>query len=284
MKPQVYIDPRPAEEFDKYHERVRTKGPDWVYPTARVILTPPTWFLYRARGIGTENVPERGATILAPNHFSNFDHFFLALFLRRKVQFMAKSQLYKFPIDFILSHGGTFPVMRGRHDQEAFVTAHLILSQGGVVGMYGEGGRSRNKQLREPKPGLGRLALESGAPVTPVAIHGSQDVREIKRLRFPKVTIQYGEPIKFEQVLKPTREQAQRASVLVFERIREMHEALQSVGRKGVLKALRERHRRGLTKTEPTFVRTQDLTEHRTKMDRFKPDSSVTKVESSHVA
>jgi 1-acyl-sn-glycerol-3-phosphate acyltransferase len=284
MKPQVYVDPRPAEKFDKYHERVRTKGPDWVYPFARMILTPPTWLLYRARAIGTENVPERGPAILAPNHFSNFDHFFLGLFLRRQVQFMAKSQLYRFPIDFILSHGGTFPVMRGRHDGEAFVTAHLILSQGGVVGMYGEGGRSRTKQLREPKPGLGRLALESGVPVTPVAIHGSQDVREIKRLRFPKVTIQYGEPLKFEQILKPTREQAQRASVFVFERIREMHEALQAVGRKGVLRALRERQRLGLAKTAPTLVTAEQLSAGPpAPSGRFTPDPSATKVGPSRV-
>ena len=279
MKPQVYIDPRPAEKFDKYHDRVRTKGPDWVYPFARMVLTPPTWLLYRARAIGTENVPERGAAILAPNHFSNFDHFFLGLFIRRQVQFMAKSQLYRFPIDFILSHGGTFPVMRGRHDEPAFVTAHLILSKGGVVGMYGEGGRSREKQLREPKPGLGRLALESGVPVTPVAIHGSQDVREVKRLKFPKVTIQYGEPIKFEQVLQPTREQAQRASAVVFERIREMHEALQAVGRKGVLAALRERQRLGLAQTVPTVVTAEELSATApSRTGRFKADSSAAKV------
>jgi 1-acyl-sn-glycerol-3-phosphate acyltransferase len=284
MKPQVYIDPRPAEKFSKYHERVRTKGPDWVYPFARMVLTPPTWLLYRARAIGTENVPEPGSAILAPNHFSNFDHFFLALFLRRQVHFMAKSQLYRFPIDFILSHGGTFPVMRGRHDPEAFVTAHLILSQGGVVGMYGEGGRSRTKKLREPKPGVGRLALESGVPVTPVAIHGSQDVREVKRLRFPKVTIQYGEPIKFEQILQPTQEQAQRASTIVFDRIREMHEALQAGGRKGVLNALRERQRRGLTRVEPALVRARELSEPQTRTGRFRSEPSSAKVESSHVA
>src|SRR5919108_970750 len=146
------MDPGPAELFEKYHRRTREREPDWVYPLARMVLTPPVWLLYRAQALGTENVPERGPAILAPNHFSNFDHFFLGVFLRRQVQFMAKSQLYKFPIDFILSHGGTFPVMRGRHDEQAFVTAHLILSQGGVVGMYGEGGRSRTKQLREPKP------------------------------------------------------------------------------------------------------------------------------------
>src|SRR5919109_914196 len=184
------MDPRPAELFEKYHRRTREREPDWVYPFARMILTPPVWALYRSRSIGVENVPERGPVILAPNHFSNLDHFFLGVFLRRQVQFMAKSQLFRFPIDFILSHGGTFPVRRGHHDAEAFVTAHMVLSGGGVVGMYGEGGRSRTKKLGKPKAGLGRLALESGAPVVPVAIHGSEHVRD---LRLPKVTIQYGE-------------------------------------------------------------------------------------------
>jgi 1-acyl-sn-glycerol-3-phosphate acyltransferase len=207
-----------------------------------MVLTPPAWLLYRAAAIGTENVPERGPAILAPNHFSNFDHFFLGLFLRRQVQFMAKSQLFRFPLDFILSHGGTFPVRRGQRDEQAFITAHIVLRKGGVVGMYGEGGRSRSKQLGSPKPGLGRLALESGVPVIPVAIHGSQQIRDF---RLPKVTIQYGEALAFEHVERPSREQCQEASLEVFERIREMHETLGAKGRRGVLRALREQHRHG---------------------------------------
>ena len=81
---------------------------------------------------------------------------------------MAKSQLFRPPLlDFILTHGGTFPVRRGQRDEEAFITAHSILDRGGTVLMYAEGGRSRSKRLGEPKPGLGRLALESGVPVVP---------------------------------------------------------------------------------------------------------------------
>jgi 1-acyl-sn-glycerol-3-phosphate acyltransferase len=241
VKPQVYVDPRPAELFDKYHRRVREQGPDWMYPFARMVLTPPVWLMFRSRAISTENVPEHGPAILAPNHFSNLDHFFLGIFLRRQVQFMAKSQLFRFPLNFILSHGGTFPVCRGKHDDEAFLTAHTILGQGGIVGMYGEGGRSRSKQLGKPKPGLGRLALESGAPVIPVAIHGSEHARD---LRLPKVTIQYGESMSFARVAKPTREQAEQASQKVFDRIREMYDALREQGRRGVLRALREQQRR----------------------------------------
>jgi 1-acyl-sn-glycerol-3-phosphate acyltransferase len=240
MKPQVYVDPRPAEFFDGYHERVRSGRPDGMYRIVRIVLTGPCWLLYRAMALGTERVPERGPLILAPNHFSNLDHFFLAMFLRREVQFMAKSQLFKFPIDFIMNHGGTFPVRRGQHDVEAFKTAYAVLDRGGMVAMYAEGGRSRTKRLGKPKSGLGRLALESGAPVVPVAIHGSEHAREVRKLRFPKVTIMFGEPIVFEAVESPDREQCQWASIEVFERVRKLHEVLSTDGRRGARRDLKD--------------------------------------------
>jgi 1-acyl-sn-glycerol-3-phosphate acyltransferase len=155
---------------------------------------------------------------------------------------MGKSQLFRPPfLSFILSHGGSFPVRRGQHDEEAFITAHSILGRGGVVLMYAEGGRSRDKRLGSPKPGLGRLALESGVPVVPMVIHGSEHVRDIKRLRIPMVTVQYGEPVEFERVQHPTREQSQEAAERVFERVREMHDVFDANGRAGVLAA----HKRG---------------------------------------
>ena len=245
MKPQVYVDPRPEEFFTKYHWRTRTRRPDWVYRTARVVLTIPLLTIYRFRAIGVNNVPSHGPVILAPNHFSFFDHFFIAVLLRREVQFMAKSQLFKPPLlDFILSHGGTFPVRRGQRDDDAFITAHSVLDRGGMVLMYAEGGRSRSKRLGEPKPGLGRLVLESGVPVVPIAIHGSQHVREAKRGRVsPKVTVQYGEPFAYERVEHPTREQSQAVAGEVFEQVKGMYEALDAQGRRGVLAALRAEHR-----------------------------------------
>ena len=80
-------------------------------------------------------------------------------------------------------NGGVFTVRRGHDDQEAFKTATLILERGGTVLMYAEGGRSRTGDLGEPKRGVGKMALESGAPVVPVAIHGSAHARAWKRLR-----------------------------------------------------------------------------------------------------
>lgn len=244
MKSQVYIDPRPAEYFTKFHERARSRRPDWIYRLARVVLTMPLLAIYRFRAIGVDNVPYEGPVILAPNHFSFFDHFFIAMLLRREVQFMAKSQLFRPPLlDFILTHGGTFPVRRGQHDEEAFITANSILARGGTVLMYAEGGRSRSKRLGQPRPGLGRLALESGVPVVPIAIHGSQHMREAKRgMISPKVTVHYGEPIAFRRTEHPTREQAQAVANEVFGQVKGMYEALSAQGRRGVLAARRADH------------------------------------------
>jgi len=241
LKPQVYKDPRPAEYFARFHERSRTREPDWVYDLARTVLTPPTLLMYRAAPIGSDNVPPAGPVILAPNHFSQWDHFFAAVYIRRKLRFMAKSQLFSHPvIKFIFRHGGAFPIRRGHRDEEAFTTAYAILGRGGCMLMYPEGGRSRSGGLGEPRPGVGRLALETGVPVVPVAIHGSMGVRRWKKLRFPKVTVQYGEPMTFGVVEHPTREQQLEVAGQIFDRVRAMYTALDEKGRRGVIKALRE--------------------------------------------
>jgi 1-acyl-sn-glycerol-3-phosphate acyltransferase len=243
MKPQVYKDPRPAEHFTRFHERTRTKRPDWVYELVRLVLTPYLLIVHRARCIDSHQIPADGPAIVAPNHFSFLDHFFVAVFLRRKVQFMAKSQLFKRPMQFIFTHGGVFPVRRGHHDEEAFITAHSVLARGGIVVMYAEAGRSRSGELGKPRHGLGRLALESGAPVVPTAIAGSERARNWKRLQFPKVTVQYGEALRFERVEEPTKEQAQAASEIVFERVEEMHTALRKGGRRKAVRAARAARR-----------------------------------------
>jgi 1-acyl-sn-glycerol-3-phosphate acyltransferase len=227
LKPQVYKDPRPAEYFAPFHERVRTREPEAkVYEVVRVVTVLHALLTYRARAFDSELVPS-GPVILAPNHASFMDHFFVAGFIRRRVQFMAKSQLFKGVGEWIFSHGGVFPVRRGHHDEEAFTTAFAVLNRGGAVVMYCEGGRSRTGAVGETaRPGIGRLALESGAPVVPVAVLGSHQVRNWKRLRFPRITIQYGHPFRFEQVEMPTREQQQQAADLILERIRALHAKL----------------------------------------------------------
>jgi 1-acyl-sn-glycerol-3-phosphate acyltransferase len=243
VKPQVYKDPRPAEHFDRFHERTRTRRPDWIYDLVRLLLTPYLAIVHRARCIDSHHVPAHGPAIIAPNHFSFLDHFFVAVYLRRKVQFMAKSQLFKRPMQFIFTHGGVFPVLRGRRDEEAFKTAHTVLARGDLVVMYAEAGRSRSGELGSPRPGLGRLALESGVPVVPTAIVGSEKARNWKRLQFPKVTIHYGSPVRFERVESPSREQAQAASEIVFAEVRRLHSRLRAEGRRGAVRAARAARR-----------------------------------------
>jgi 1-acyl-sn-glycerol-3-phosphate acyltransferase len=240
LKPQVYKDPRPAEYFTHFHTRSR-KGIGWTYYLVRIILSLPTMLIYRARAIGAENVPIEGPAIVTPNHFSQMDHFFAAVYLRRKVQFMAKSQLFGNPIlNHIFKYGGVFPVRRGFNDEEAFKTAKAVLARGGIVLMYAEGGRSRTGDLGEPKRGVGKLALETGVPVVPCAIHGSAHVRGWKRFQFPKVTIQFGEPVSFPAVAEPSRDQQQEAANRVFDRVRSQYVGLEENGRRGVIRALRE--------------------------------------------
>jgi 1-acyl-sn-glycerol-3-phosphate acyltransferase len=231
LKPQVYKDPRPKEYFDSFHARSRTRDPNAMYEVVRITTMLHGLITFRARGLGTENVP-MGPVILAPNHASFMDHFFTGAFIRRRVRFMAKSQMFKPPFGpLVYSPGGVFPVRRGHHDEEAFLTSFEIIGRGGAIVMYCEGGRSRTGKLADTaKPGIGRLALQTGVPVVPVAILGSYQVRNWKRLHFPKVTVQYGKPFKFKLVEAPTREQQQEAADLIYGRIRRLHGELARVG------------------------------------------------------
>ncbi len=228
LRAQVYTDPRPAEALAPFHAWARTHEPGWTYTAVRVVLTPIALLLYRTRARGRARVPRAGALILAPNHFSNMDHFFCGVFLRRRIRFMSKSQFFgRNPaLSYLFRVSGHFPVRRGHHDEEAFATAHSVLDRGGCIGIYAEGGRSRSRGLGEPRPGIGRLALESGAPVVPVAIHGSRDVRQWRRLRFPQVTVSYGEPLVLARVLEPSRAQQVDAAARIFDRVRILYAEL----------------------------------------------------------
>src|ERR1700733_10325584 len=204
MREQVYSDPRPKEYFDRFHERARTREPDWVYELVRVLTSLYAYTFLRARSISSENVPGNGAVLLAPNHFSFMDHFLMGCFIRRKVRFMAKSQLFKRPMQFIYTHGGVFPVRRGARDDDTFITAETILASGG-----------------------------------PIAIYGSSRVRNWKRLQFPRVTVQYGEPIRWEKIEHPTREQQQEVADQILVELRKLYAGLEAHGRKGILRRLR---------------------------------------------
>jgi 1-acyl-sn-glycerol-3-phosphate acyltransferase len=228
IRAQVYKDPRPKEHFDPFHARSRTREPDWVYEATRIVTSLLAWTCFRTRAGGAEKVPHSGPVILAPNHASFMDHFFAGSAIRRRVCFMAKSQLFKPPMQWIFTHGGVFPVRRGYQDDDAFDTANGILERGGAIVMYMEGGRSRSGALSEkPKRGVGRLALESGAPVVPVAIHGSNQVRNWKRLQFPKVTVRYGDAMRWEPMATSTADQQQAVADEIFAHVKVLYAALE---------------------------------------------------------
>ena len=217
MKPQVYKDERPAEYFEGFHIRARNKEPRIVYGLARLLMVPFTRILFRVEGYDNCNIPE-GPVILSPNHASNMDHFLVGQFVgKRKVRFMAKSQMFSGPMKWIYTFGGVFPVRRGLADEEAFKTARIIIAKGGLVLMYWEAGRSRTGLLQDPKPGVGRLALETGTPIVPVAIMGSERIRNWRRMQFPKVRVLFGKPIEVEQNLTATREEQQELADRVAE-------------------------------------------------------------------
>lgn len=240
MKEQVYKDPRPKEYFDRFHAQARRQPPNAMYEWVRMVLSPIVWLVYRARCIDAPQVPDAGPVIIAPNHFSFLDHFFVAAFLRRKVHFMAKSQLFGWHTQFIFRHGGVFPVRRGARDEDAFVTARTVLERGNTMVMYCEGGRSRTGELAEQaKPGIGRLALETGAMVVPVAIHGSSRVRNWRRAEFPKITVQYGEPFRYEKAEHAERGQQQAVADEIFGAIKSLYQGLENYGRSGVIARVR---------------------------------------------
>ncbi len=163
---------------------------------------------------------------------------FAGVYLWRKLRIMAKSQLFGPPVlTWILFHGGIFPVRRGVRDEEAFETVRTIFAQGGSVMVYAEGGRSRTRELGEPRPGVGRMALESGIPVVPVAIYGSAGVRGWKRFRFPAVTIRYGEPLTFPVEEDSDRDRQLEVANEIFDQVKEMYADFERLGRKGSLAA-----------------------------------------------
>ena len=226
LPPQVYSDPRPAEYFTRFHEHARTHEPDWVYAAVKHLSNAYVTFVFRMKAEDVENVPQHGPVILAPNHFSAMDHWFVGIRLwPRRVRFMAKSQLFNGRFrEFVLPHGGAFPVRRGQRDEESITTALTILHNGGVLVIYPEGGRSRSGRIgTSARPGIGRMALESGAPVVPTAVHGSEKARNWRRLSFPSVTVRYGKPLTFEREPEPNRARQQQVADQIFDAVRSLH-------------------------------------------------------------
>jgi glycerol-3-phosphate dehydrogenase (NAD(P)+) len=187
-------------------ERARGRGVNpIVYWLARAILQPVFHVYFRLSRIGREHIPAEGPVILASNHRSFLDPFVIAVMARRPIYFVAKKELFiNRPVAWLLASLGAFPIDRHGGDEGAMATAKAILERGDGVLIFPEGTRIRPGALGTPKRGVGRLALETGAPVVPVAVHGTEAVRNGWRFRPHKVRIRAGAPLTFPQVEAPS--------------------------------------------------------------------------------
>src|SRR5215475_11408128 len=196
-----------AVDHAALHERTRERGVNpLVLWLVRAVLQPFFHIYFRMVRIGREHIPAEGPVIFASNHRSFIDPFVIGTMVRRPVYYVAKRELFEFHpvLTWLLSALGAFPVDRGAGDAEMIETAKGILARGGIVLMFPEGTRIRPGSLGKPKRGVGRLALESGAPVVPIAIIGTEDARKGWRIRPRKVRIRAGRPLTFPRTQRPS--------------------------------------------------------------------------------
>jgi 1-acyl-sn-glycerol-3-phosphate acyltransferase len=195
-----------------------------VYTIVETILRPLFMWAYRVKITGREHVPETGPCVLAANHVSVMDGFFLGIAVTRQVRFMAKAELHRVPVvKQILEGAGAFPVERGADAGRAVAAGVKLLEQGAVIGVFPEG-TSLPDRKRGYKRGAARLALATGAPLIPVALIGTHLTLEPRthRIRLPRVRIVIGEPLRVERQ-EPTEEAATALTARLQSAIESLH-------------------------------------------------------------
>src|SRR4051794_33345646 len=193
-------------ESNRHLDRARNKGVNpFVYWIVRALFQPFFHIYFRMSRIGREHIPADGPVIFAANHRSFLDPFVIACMSRRPLYYVAKKELFARKLTaWFLNSLGAFPIDRGNADEDAMATAREILERGDSVLIFPEGTRIRPGTLGTPKRGVGRLALETGAPVVPVAVIGTEAIRRGWRIRPHKVAIRAGAPLRFPKVSEPS--------------------------------------------------------------------------------
>ena len=184
---------------------------------------------FRLRVRGRENVPANGGCVLACNHLSNFDPWPLGLPLwpHRWLRFMAKAELYWWPLRIVLDLAGAFRVRRGRGDREAVETAIRLAREGHVVVMFPEGTRRKKGMVKRhqarPRSGAARIALDAGVPLVPAAVAGTD-----RLLAFGPLRIAYGAPVEMDDLrgLADRRGASQEATERLMTCISELEASL----------------------------------------------------------
>ena len=172
-----------------------------MYWIVKGLLTPFIRIFVRLRVEGREHVPRHGAVILACNHRSFLDSFFIPLVVRRRVTFVAKAEYFDDPkTAWFFKSCGQIPIRRegGSASERALASATEVLRAGGVFAIYPEGTRTRDGLLHRGHTGVARLALRCNVPIVPVGLIGTDDVQPVDS-RFPKlfrrVVVNFGEPV-----------------------------------------------------------------------------------------
>jgi 1-acyl-sn-glycerol-3-phosphate acyltransferase len=184
--------------------------------------------VFRFRADGKEHLPREGGYVLAAGHHSNLDPWAIGLPLwpRRFLRFMAKSELFWFPLGPFIRACGAFKVRRGKSDQEAIQTAVNLARSGNVIAMFPEGTRRKKGLLKTRQPqshtGAARIALEAGVPLVPAGIRGTDELARVGAWR-----VRYGEPIRLDDLAELDAAEAARvATERVMASIRELEESL----------------------------------------------------------
>jgi 1-acyl-sn-glycerol-3-phosphate acyltransferase len=203
--------------------------PPLAYQLVAVLSWPVLYGLFRLRALGRGNLPATGGYILACNHVSSLDPWPLGLPLwpRRWLRFMAKSELYWWPLSLVLNGAGAFKIRRGLGDREAIETAIQLAREGHVVAMFPEGTRRAKGLVKKhevrPRSGAARIALEAGVPLVPAAVAGTDRLLKLGPLR-----IVYGRPIEIDDLRASddTRSASQEATNRLMARIAELEASL----------------------------------------------------------
>jgi glycerol-3-phosphate dehydrogenase (NAD(P)+) len=200
--------PVSEERLLGYHRFTRERGVNWpMYVVARAILQPAFLIYLRLSRIGREHARVKGPLIVASNHRSFLDPFAIAMTLPwgRPLHYVAKVELFGSRWQgWLLNRLGAYPVRRGQSDDETLVTSRSVLERGGAICIFPEGTRIRSGSLARPKRGFGRLALETGAAVLPVAVQGSDQVRRGMLFRPRKVRVRAGRALTFPRTDSPS--------------------------------------------------------------------------------
>ncbi|GHU82153.1 hypothetical protein AGMMS50284_3560 [Clostridia bacterium] len=197
-----------------------------LYAFARVVCTLPLIFFYKIKYKNRNSIKANGRTIICSNHVSVLDPLFLGIGQKRKLRFMAKAELFsnRFFAALIRSLGA-FPIHRGVGDRQAVSVGEQILKDGGILGIFFEGKRSRNGEFLHPKSGAVMIAFQTDSPIVPACITAEKGLVKF----WHKIRVSYGNPITAQDlgVVNGTPREFRDATRILMEKIEKLREEQQ---------------------------------------------------------